>query len=162
MSRFEKIVNLVTRWLNWMAAAALIVVMVIVCANVIGRGFFETPVKGTVDIVGLLGAIVIAWAIAYTQVVKGHIRVDILVQRLPHRIQYIVDSVIDLIGLALFALISWQTIIFAKAIFETGELSEVLKIPITPFASVVAIGCIALTLVLLIDLIKSVSKAVGK
>ena len=162
MSRLEKIVNLVTRWLNWMAAAALIAVMVIVCANVIGRSFFETPVKGTVDIVSLLGAIVIAWAIAYTQVVKGHIRVDILVQRLPHRIQYIVDSVIDLIGLALFALISWQTIIFAKVNFEVGELSEVLKIPITPFASVVAIGCIAITLVLLIDLIKSVSKAVGK
>jgi TRAP-type C4-dicarboxylate transport system permease small subunit len=162
MSRFEKIVNLLTRWLNWMAGAALIVVMVIVCANVIGRGFFETPVKGTVDIVSLLGAIVIGWAIAYTQVVKGHIRVDLLVQRLPHRIQYILDSVIDLFGLALFALISWQTIIFAKANFEVGELSEVLKIPITPFACVVAMGCIALALVLLIDLIKSVSKAVGK
>jgi TRAP-type C4-dicarboxylate transport system permease small subunit len=120
------------------------------------------PFKGTVDIVSLLGAIVIGWAIAYTQVVKGHIRVDLLVQRLPHRIQYVVDSVINLIGLALFALISWQTIIFAKAISQTGELSEVLKIPITPFASVVAIGCIAITLVLFIDLIKSVSKVVGK
>ena len=109
MSRLEKIVNLLTRWLNWMAAAALIVVMIIVCANVIGRSFFETPVKGTVDIVSLLGAIVIAWAIAYTQVLKGHIRIDLLVQRLPPRLQCIVDSVIDLIGLALFALISWQT-----------------------------------------------------
>jgi TRAP-type C4-dicarboxylate transport system permease small subunit len=84
------------------------------------------------------------------------------VQRLPPRLQSIVDSVIDLIGLALFALISWQTILFAIDKFETGELSEVLKLPITPFASVVAIGCIAITLVLLIDLIKSVSKAVGK
>ncbi len=162
MSRLEKMVNLVTRWLNWVAAAALIVVMFIVCANVIGRSFWETPVKGTVDIVSLLGAIVVGWAIAYTQVLKGHIRIDLLVERLPLRIQYIVDSVIDLIGLALFALISWQTILFAKANFEVGELSEVLKLPITPFASVVAVGCIAITSVLLIDLIKSVSKAVGK
>jgi TRAP-type C4-dicarboxylate transport system permease small subunit len=162
MSRLEKIVNLVTRWLNWIAAAAIIAVMVIVCANVIGRSFFGTPVKGTVDIVSLLGAVVIAWAIAYTQSFKGHIRIDLLVQRLVPRLQCIVDSVIDLISLALFALISWQTILFAKANFEVGELSEVLKLPITPFASVVAIGCIALTLVLLIDLIKSVSKAVGK
>lgn len=107
MPRFEKIVNLLTRWPNWMAAAALLVVMVIVCANVIGRSLFEMPVKGTVAIVSLLGAIVIGWAIAYTQVVKGHVRVDLLVQRLPHRIQYVVDSVINLIGLALFGLISW-------------------------------------------------------
>jgi TRAP-type C4-dicarboxylate transport system permease small subunit len=162
MSRLEKIVILMTRWLNWMAAATLIIVMVIVCANVIGRSFWGTPVKGTVDIVSLLGAIVIGWAIAYTQVLKGHIRIDLFVQRLPPRIRYVVDSVIDLIGLALFALISWQTVIFAKANFEVGELSEVLKLPITPFASVVAVGCIALTLALFLDLIKSVSKAVGK
>jgi TRAP-type C4-dicarboxylate transport system permease small subunit len=162
MSRLEKIVILVTRWLNWIAAVTLIVVMGIVCANVVGRSFWGAPVKGTVDIVSLLGAIIVGWAIAYTQVLKGHIRIDLLVQRLPPRIQYIIDSVIDLAGLALFALISWQTVIFAKANFEVGELSEVLKLPITPFASVVAVGCIALTFVLFIDLIKSVSKAVGK
>ncbi len=162
MSRLEKIVILVTRWLNWIAAVTLIVVMGIVCANVVGRSFWGTPVKGTVDIVSLLGAIIVGWAIAYTQVLKGHIRIDLLLQRLPSRVQYIIDSVIDLAGLALFALISWQTVIFAKANFEVGELSEVLKLPITPFASVVAVGCIALTFVLFIDLIKSVSKAVGK
>jgi len=162
MSRFEKILTLVTRWLNWMAAAALLAVVVIVCANVMGRGFFGTPVKGTVDIVGLLGAVIIGWAIAYTQSLKGHIRIDLLVQRLPPRLQCIVDSVIDLISLALFGLISWQTILFTDANFEVGELSEVLRLPITLFSAVVATGCLALTLVLLLDLIKSVSKAVRK
>ncbi|OGP67889.1 MAG: hypothetical protein A2169_07860 [Deltaproteobacteria bacterium RBG_13_47_9] len=162
MSRLEKVVSLVTRWLNWTAAAAIIAVMVIVCANVIGRGFFERPVKGTVDIVSLLGAIIIAWAIAYTQVLKGHIRIDLFVEKLPPRIQSIIDSLMDLIGLALFTVISWQTLLFTKANFQIGELSEVLKIPITPFAFVVAMGCIALALVLLLDLIKSISKAVGR
>jgi TRAP-type C4-dicarboxylate transport system permease small subunit len=95
-------------------------------------------------------------------VLKGHIRIDLLLERLPPRIRYVVDSVMDLIGFVFFAIISWQTIIFTKANFETGELSEVLRLPITPFASVVAIGCIALTLVLLLDLVKSVFKAVGK
>jgi len=162
MLRIEKIVTLITRWLNWVAAAAIMTVVVIVCANVIGRSFFERPVKGTVDIVGLLGAIIMGWAIAYTQAQKGHIRIDLFVERLPSRLQHMIDCIINLVGLALFVLISWQTILFVRANFEVGELSEVLKIPITPFASVVAIGCIALTLVLLLDLIKSASKVVGK
>ena len=145
-----------------MAAAAIIAAMGFVCTNVIGRGFFGRPLKGTVDIVSLLGALIIAGAIAYTQVLKGHIRIDLLVGRLPPRIQHIIDGVVNFIGFALFAIISWQTVLFAKATFEIGELSEVLKLPLAPFAFVVASGCIALTLVLLLDLIKTVSKAVGK
>lgn len=162
MSLMEKIVNLITRWLNWMAAAAIIAVMVIVCINVVGRGVFGSPLKGTVDIVSLLGALVIAGAIAYTQVLKGHIRITLLVEKLPDRIRYIIASIIDLIGLALFAIISWQTILFARDTYDIGELSEVLKVPLTPFAVVVTVGCIALTLVLLVDLIASLSKAVKK
>ena len=154
--------GLATRWLNWIGAAALIASMFIVCINVIGRGFFQRPLKGTVDIASLLGGFIIAGAIAYTQVLKGHIRIELFVDRLPSRLKYIINSFIDLIGFALFAIISWQTILFANMTFEIGELSEVLKIPLTPVAWMVSIGCIALSLVLLFDLIKALSKAVGK
>lgn len=162
MSKLERIIEFITRWLNWLAAIAVIVVMLIVCANVIGRGFFAKPVKGTVEIVGLLGGVIIAWAISYTQIIKGHIRIDLLMERFPSRFQHIVDSVMYLMTFLLFCIISWQTIVFARAKSETGELSEVLKMPITPFAYVVAIGCIALTMVLLLDLVKSIIKAVKR
>jgi TRAP-type C4-dicarboxylate transport system permease small subunit len=76
--------------------------------------------------------------------------------------KYIIASVMDLIGFALFALISWQTILFARDTYDIGELSEVLKIPLTPFAVVITVGCIALSLVLLVDLITALSKAVKK
>jgi len=162
MSKIERIIEIITRWLNWIAATALIAVMVIVCANVVGRGFFAKPVKGTVEIVGLLGGVIIAWAISYTQMIKGHIRIDLFMERLPPRIQYIVDSLMYLFSLLLFCIISWQSFLFAKSKSETGELSEVLKMPITTFAYVVAIGCFALTLVLLLDLIKSILKVIKK
>ena len=158
----EKIVNLLARWLNWLAAAALIASTFIVCINVIGRGFFQRPLKGTVDIASLLGGFIIAGAIAYTQVLKGHIRIGMFVERLPSRLRYLVESLVSLISFALFAIISWQTILFANMTFEIGELSEVLKIPLTPVAWMVTIGCIALSLVLLFDLIKALSKVVGK
>ena len=162
MSFIERTVTMITRWLNWMAAAAIIAVMVIVCINVVGRSVFGSPLKGTVDVASLLGALVIAGAIAYTQVLKGHIRITLFVERLPEKMRYIIASAVDLIGLALFALISWQTILFARYTHDIGELSEVLKIPLAPFAIVISVGCIALTLVLLVDLFMSLSKAVKK
>ncbi len=162
MSKIEKIVEVITRCLNWVAAAALIAVMVIVCANVIGRGFFERPVKGTVEVVALLGGIIIAWAISYTQMIKGHIRIDLFMERLPQKSQHIIDTIMYLLSIGLFSIISWQTILFARSLNETGELSEVLKWPISPFAYVVAIGCIALTVVLIIDFSKSIIKVIKK
>lgn len=160
MSKIEKIIEFVTKLLNSIASFVLISVMVIVCINVIGRGFWEKPLKGTVEIVSLLGGIIIAWAISYTQMIKGHIRIDLFMERFPPKVQYIIDSIMYLLSLGLFTIISWQTILFARSLNETGELSEVLKWPISPFAYIVGIGCIALSLVLFIDFLKSILKVI--
>jgi TRAP-type C4-dicarboxylate transport system permease small subunit len=136
--------------------------MVIVCLNVLGRGIFGVPLKGTVDMVSLLGAFVIAGAIAYTQVLKGHIRITLFIELLPYPIRIVLACLMDFVGILLFGIISWQAVLFAKGTHEIGELSEVLKIPIAPFAVMVSVGCMALTLVLLADLICLLSKGAKK
>lgn len=121
-------------------------------------GFWEKALKGTVEIVALLGGVIISWSISYTQMIKGHIRIDIFMEKLPQRVQYVIDSIMYLLSMGLFTIISWQTILFARSLNETGELSEVW--PISPFAYVVGIGCIALSLVLFIDFLKSILKVI--
>ncbi|MGD9157419.1 MAG: TRAP transporter small permease [Desulfobacteraceae bacterium] len=153
MSIIEKSVNFIARWLNWLAAIAVVAVMVIVCINVLARSIFGMPLKGTVDIVSLLGVLVIGGAISYTQVLKGHVRITLFIDMLPKPARTILSGLVDLAGMVLFGILSWQTILFALGTHENGELSEVLKIPITPFAFAVSIGCISLTMVLLADLI---------
>ena len=158
MSIIDRTVRIIARWLNWLAASAIVAVMIIVCVNVFGRGIFGAPLKGTVDMVSLLGAFVIAGSIAYTQVLKGHIRITLFIEILPNRLRTILTCLIDFVGMVLFGIISWQTVLFAKGTHEIGELSEVLKISITPFAVMVSVGCMALTLVLLADLIGVLTK----
>lgn len=162
MARFEKIVGALSRWLNWIAAAALVAVMLFVCANVFGRAAFHLPIKGTFDIVSYLGVFVLACALAYTQLQKGNIHIEILVIRLSPRTQAIIDSVTFFIGFVLFTIISWQTTKYAILCSTVGERSEVLKLSSTPFVSVVALGCMVLSLVLLIDFLKSFARAVKK
>ena len=153
MTVVEKTANLIARWLNWLAAIAIVAVMTIVCVNVLARSIFGIPLKGTVDIVSQLGVIVIACAIAYTQVLKGHIRITLFLDKLPELPRIIITGITDTIGIIMFGIMSWQTFLFTKQTFSVGELSEVLKIPLTPFAAFVSLGCAALTLVLFIDLI---------
>jgi TRAP-type C4-dicarboxylate transport system permease small subunit len=157
MRFFEKAAYAAARWLNWISAAAIIAIMVIVCINVIGRSMFGMPFKGTVDVVSLLGALAIGGSIAHTQKIKGHIRISLFVERLPQWIQSIIAALVYLLSLAIFGLITWQSILFVRQNQEVGELSEVLKIPIAPFAALVSLGCMALTLILLIDFVYAVT-----
>ena len=158
MSIIEKYVTLIARWLNWMAALAIVAVMIVVCINVLSRTVFGMPLKGTVDIVSQMGVLVISGAIAYTQVLKGHIRITLFIDKFPGPARTFMAALIDTTGMVLFGIISWQSILFAKGTYEIGELSEVLRLPITPFAAVVSAGCIVLTMVLLTDLINVLAR----
>jgi len=152
----EKTVHFIARCLNWIAGISVVAIMVIVCINVIGRSLFGAPLKGTVDILSQMGVLVIACAIAYTQVVKGHIHITLLLDRLPRRASLFINIIMDILGVILFLIITWQSILFTKVEYEIGELTEVLRMPVMPFAAIVSLGCLSLTLVLVTDLIRLV------
>jgi hypothetical protein len=57
-------------------------------------------------------------------------------------------------GAAFFAIASWQITVKATTLMQTGEITETLRIIYYPFTYAVALGCLVLTLVMLVDLIK--------
>ena len=71
-------------------------------------------------------------------------------------------NIVYFISFALFVIISWQAMKYTFITWEGALRSEVLKIPTGPFMLVVALGCIALTLILLMDFLRSVNKVVKK
>ena len=63
---------------------AVLALMLLATGNVVLR-IFHLPFRGTYEIVSFLGAVVIAFALGYTQKNKDHIVVDILTERFPKR-----------------------------------------------------------------------------
>ena len=161
MSRLEKSVSSITRKFNWIAAAAVIAMMVLTCADVILR-FFRHPIPGTYEMVGLLGTIVVSFSLAHTSVVRGHISVEFVIQKLPKRVQIVIDGINSLLGAALFGLITWQSLLYAQNLMHTGEVSMTLQMPIYPFVYGIAIGSGMLCLVLLIEFLQSLKRIVRK
>lgn len=161
MNHLERFTYFLSRWLNWVGAAALMTAVGLVCANILGRVFIQ-PIKGVYEIVGFLGGVAIGFAMGYTQMRKGHIKVEIIVVRLRPRTQAILDSITCLICFVLFALMAWQHAIFATATRKVGEVSETLRIPFFPLIYGVAFGCVILCLVFMVDFLKSLAKAVKK
>jgi TRAP-type C4-dicarboxylate transport system permease small subunit len=157
MFRIERITYLLTDRFNWIAAGAVVAMMCLTCADVILR-IFRLPIPGTYEIVGLLGSVVIAFSIGYTSVEKGHIAVEFLVQKFPVRVQTFIDTFNALISTCLFGLITWQSIVYASDLKQSGEVSLTIQMPIYPFVYGIALGCGLLCLIMLLDFVKSLKR----
>jgi TRAP-type C4-dicarboxylate transport system permease small subunit len=133
--------------------------MLLTCADVVLR-LFRHPVPGTYEIVGFLGTVVIAFAMAYTSLERGHIAVELLVEKLPRRLQGGIEAAVSLIGAVLFSLLSWQSLSYAADLRQSGEVSVTLTMPIYPFIYGLAAGSGLLTLVLLLEGLRTAARTV--
>jgi len=154
MLRFEKTVHAVAERVNWIAAAMLILMMLLTTGDVVLR-FFRRPIPGTYEMIGLIGSAVIACALGYTSLTKGHIAVDLAVRKVSMKKQMVIEAVNALIASVLFAVTAWQGVLYGITLVRTGEVSLTIKIPIFPFAFSLAAGCALLCLVLLSQLLRA-------
>ena len=143
-------IGVIAGFLNVMAGWCLVGMTVLTCADVILR-LFRRPILGTYEIVGFLGAAVAAFAMAHTTIRRGHVAVEVLVSRLPLRVQVIIYLVTHLLGVVLFALIAYECVRFGNDLRLTGEVSLTVQIPFFPVLYGISFSSLVVCLVLLVD-----------
>ena len=130
------------RTLLTIAAVLAFLLSFLVCADVIGRVVFNSPVRGTPEIVS--GSIVmILWLqAAYAIRSGGMIWVDALHVHLPARAQRGCEVFGALLGIAFFALICWGSVDPALHAWRSNEFEGegALRIPVWPARFLVALG----------------------
>ena len=153
MRYFVQIIQSFSGLVCWVAGFALVGMMLLTSADVVGR-YLGYPIKGTFDIVGLLGAVVVAFPLAYTQVLKRHIATELMAIYGSRFAQTIASIIVCLLGMGAYIMISWRCFVLGTKFWTVGRVSDTIEIPIYPFVYVVAFGCILNSLVLLVDLYK--------
>jgi TRAP-type C4-dicarboxylate transport system permease small subunit len=119
---------------------ALVVMMLLTSSDVVLR-YIGYPIRGTFDIVGLLGTIVIALPIAHTQVLRRHIAMEFMESVGPKLMQIITKSIICWLGIIIYALIAWQCSLLGAKLRVIHQVSDTIEIPLYPFPYVIAFGC---------------------
>ena len=147
LQRFEKSLIVIARGFNWVAGAAVIAMMLLTCLDV-GLRFFRRPIPGTYEVVGMLGAVFVAFSLAETSLKRGHIAVDFLVRKLNAAWQAAIDAFNAAVCGVLFSLIAWQSLRYAHDLRTSGEVSMTLQLPLYPFVNAIALGCGLLAVVL--------------
>src|SRR5512136_948915 len=161
MDGWKRMINLknVNRLINKVLMVLGNVVVLLLMSVATVNAFLRIPLiksswRGAYETVGFLGAIVIAFALGYTQKRKDHIVVDILTEKFPKKVNRVLDGVNYFITMIFFAIISWQVFIWGMKISRSGEVSETLKIIFHPFIYSVAFGFAVFSLTLIIDFLK--------
>ncbi|MDI7260848.1 MAG: TRAP transporter small permease [Thermodesulfobacteriota bacterium] len=150
----DKISGVLNKWFTWMGGIALLTLTGIACANMLLRSM-GSPLTGAYELVGFFGALVVALTLGYGQITRSHISVDILANRYSKRIKRMIHAINSFVCMIFFVLVAWQSAVYATTIWKRGETSETLRIIYYPFVYVVAICCLLLAFVLMIDFLKS-------
>lgn len=159
MEKYVRIFGGFTRYGDHLARIGMVALLVLVVANVIMRYFF-TSIKGTYDYVGLITAVAVSLAVAFTAYERGHIEIEILMERLPKRVQSVVGGVMFLISTVFFCIASWQSVVVGLSMKEANETTMAVYVPLYPFMYVLAFGLALTALAFLIHTVKYFSKAV--
>ena len=158
MSSFDPIKNLlqkITRGLCYLGMLLVIPMMLLTSAEVVSRGLFSLPIPGTVELSSFLLAVFILLGVAYTQQQKGHVRVTILVSRLPLKVGAAVECFTTLLCLFIVSIIVWQGWVVA---FDEQAITDMLRIPDLPFRLLVCVAGISLWLEMFLDFLGTAAR----
>lgn len=139
------------------AGFAIIIIMLLSTADVVLR-LFGKPIPGAYELTGLLGTIVVSFALGFTSLEKGHIAVELLYRKLPQRTQLAIETFTNIVSFLIFGLITYQAFIYALDIRKSGEVSPTLQMPVYPFIFGMSFGFGLLCLILIAESIKSMKR----
>lgn len=158
----EKVANPLSYTIVCFGAVILAALMLFVAAAVIMRYVFINPILGDLEVVEFMMVGLISFSLAYCAVMKGHVSVTFVVERLPYWAQAIVSVLMNLVTLSFVLMIAGYSVEQALVLWTRREATIIFKVPLFPFALVLAFGSAVFTLVMVVEFLDSLSKGVDK
>ncbi len=144
--------------LNMIGAVWVVLIMLLITVDVVGRAFFNSPLFGVPEIVKI-SIVGLVWCMmAHTLKVDAHLRSTILLDRMPPALRRGVEILACVLGVVMFALIvysGWDNMIDAWRIGEF-EGEEPVRVPTYPIRSLVILGAALTSLQFLVMLIEQI------
>lgn len=156
--RFDKTIraiNALVKVMSWISASVLIIAVLMIVANILGRSVFKKPVPGTIELVEMLSVVVVFFGMAYTEFRRGHVHVELLTSLLSRRVQGVLAGIMSLLAAVYFAIMAWRCAVLAWEYWSpTFRQTFILLIPFTPFILLMAFGSAVLVVATLVHVFR--------
>ncbi len=122
-------------------------------ADVVGTQFFGLPVPGAKEITESTMVLIVFGALAYAQIRRAHIRVELVYTHMSGRVQAMMDVAAYLAAMVFFGFLVWQCTDGAMLSWRIGEAADgLLRFPLYPARWILVIGTGLLIAQLALDL----------
>jgi TRAP-type C4-dicarboxylate transport system permease small subunit len=143
-------------WMEILAGMALIGVMLLIGADIVGR-IFGHPVPGTYEMVSLAGGLIIGLALPATSKANGHVSTDFMLEKISSGSRNFLTVATRVIGIFIFLLAGWGMVMMGVRLKASGEVTAVLAFPFYYAAYAIGGAFLIQTLVLLSEIVETVS-----
>ena len=126
----RKVLDRTAAGMAYLAGWTYVICALFITADIVGRSFFGVSSAATVEISGYMLACGISWSLAHTLAERAHIRVDVLVNRMPAGPRALLHILaISLLGLfgAFLAWAGWE--LLQESLMFNAHDNSALHIP---------------------------------
>jgi TRAP-type C4-dicarboxylate transport system permease small subunit len=161
--KIEQSIHRVCKAFAVVSVIFLFLMMIFIAIDIVGRYILNKPIPGSIDFVTVMMVLLVFPAFGYLTSQDGHVRTDILFDRLSKRWQGIFDIVNSLLSIFLIVCITWQLGARAWSIIRNppGISTSYFQWPHLPFIILAAVGMGLMTLEMFIWFFHSVNRARG-
>ncbi len=158
LQKAKWVIQKTTYYVSFGGMFVLLPLMLLSSLEVVSRAIWDRPLPGTVELSSYMLVIFILCGLAYTHQVRGHVRVNLLLTKLPPTLALLIEVITILLSLFIMGVLAWQGWVVG---LEQKTVSDMLRIPQLPFRLLVSVAGLMMFLELLIDLFEALGKLTG-
>lgn len=150
-----KVIYRITKYMGYVGAFFIAAMMVLTTVDVFLRYAFDKPIGGVAELCGIMLVMVVAAALGWTALERGHVKVDLLMEHLPKKVQYVVDAITLIMSFGIFALMTvWTT----GEMFAEAQTSSILRVSMIPFQWIFWVGLVVFCICIIVLIIEHFRK----
>ena len=129
MQKLKSLALIVATICEYLAIAGVSIMVLINCADVFGSKLFSKPVPGSTELISVIQLATLAFALGATQMVRGHINVEMFVLLLNEKKRAMMLAFTTLLELITFVLLGYEAVLYGNSLKMAGEVSGTIRIP---------------------------------
>ncbi len=128
-------------------------------ADIVGTQVLLIPVPGPRELTESTMVLIVFGALAYAQIKRAHIRVEIVYLQAGPRLRAAMDVITDVAAIIFFSLLLWQAVLEAQYSLQIGEATVgLIRFPLWPARITLAAGTALVIVRLVLDLLVDLNR----
>jgi len=112
------------------AAAIMFALMLLTCADVVGRYCFNAPVRGGLELTEVIMTLLVFASLPLLTAQRGHVTVDIVPMSRNPWLRRVHQWTVDALGILCLAVAGWQLWMRAGRAVTMGDVTSQLRLPL--------------------------------